>query len=378
MKAAQVAAAASALAAAICLAQPAAAWCRATTCNPAAEPCEVQDGCIVTGFPQFWGSRCVSFAVQQAGTPLRAIPYEVAIEVISDGYRAWMNADCGGGVPPLIEIATQGAAICDQHVYNQDGPNANVWMFRDDEWPYDSVPGAAFALTTVTFNVETGEIFDADVEINSVQNELSLDPTLDPSVVTNDLPSIVTHEAGHFLGLSHSSVEEATMFTTYAAGSIELRTLAADDMAAICAAYPPDRQPSTDSCEPRHGFVSECAAPEPPPDPDPPPAGGSAGSENASDGSEPKPVTCGCTIPGRAGEQGLIPIAVLAMTSLMFRRRVRRWARAMPMALVRSRAAPPSGAAPARAASRDRARGRRGWSLCARSSGYGRIRPGSC
>jgi hypothetical protein len=280
-----------------------------------AEQCEVQDGCIVTGFPLFWGSRCVSFAVQQDGTPLRAIPFDVAIEVISDGYRAWMNADCGG-VPPLLEIATQGPAICGQQIYNADGPNANVWMFRDEEWPYDSVAGAAFALTTLTFDTGTGEIFDADVEINSVQNELSLDPT----IVTNDLPSIVTHEAGHFLGLSHSGVQEATMFTTYVAGSTEMRTLAADDMAAICAAYPPDRQPLTDSCEPRRGFVSECVAtepaPEPPPDPDPAPADG--GANNVSDG---KPVTCGCTLPGRSGENALLSIAVLAMAALPVRRR---------------------------------------------------------
>jgi hypothetical protein len=282
----------------------------------------VQDGCIVSGYPVFWASRCVSFDVQQNGTPLRGIPYDVAMQVISDGYFTWQAADCGGGVPPLLDVATHNGAICDQRVYNDVGPNANVWMFRDDEWPYDGVPGAAFALTTVTYDLENGEIFDADVEINSVQNELSLDAT----TVTNDLPSIVTHEVGHFLGLSHSSVQEATMFVTYVAGSTELRTLAADDMAAICAVYPPDRQPWTDSCEPRGGFVSECAATQPPPpvpapEPDPPPAEGSGGSANASDGNEGKPVTCGCTMPGRSGDNVLSSLAVLVTASLMLRRR---------------------------------------------------------
>jgi len=286
--------AAGALASLICVSRPAAAFCRTTTCDPTdpAQACELQGSCIVSGFPLFWPSLCVSFAVQQDGTRLRKIPFDVVSEVVGDGYLKWLSADCGGGQHPSLKIVTQGAAICNEQVYNQDGPNANVWMFRDDEWPYASLSGDMLALTTVTFNVDNGEIFDVDVEINSVQYELSLTDT----DVKNDLPSIVTHEAGHFLGLSHSEVEEATMYLQYPAGSIEFRSLAADDMAGICDAYKPDRQPRTDSCSPRRGFISAC-------------------EESTSDG------TCSCATPGRSTETGGAALAAVALASFVARRR---------------------------------------------------------
>ena len=39
-----------------------------------------------------------------------------------------------------------------------------------------------------------------------------------------DLLSVLTHEAGHFLGVAHSSESAATMFPSYDNGSIELPT----------------------------------------------------------------------------------------------------------------------------------------------------------
>jgi MYXO-CTERM domain-containing protein len=277
----------------MCWSAAAAAWCRTTTCDPTDqnETCEFRGKCNVSGSALYWPSLCVSFAVQKDGTHLRDIPANVVSEVVSDGYLTWLAADCGGGEHPSLRIVTQGEAICNQQTYNQDGPNANVWMFRDDKWPYVSVAGHTLALTTVTFNVDNGEIFDVDVEINSVQNELSLDDT----DVKNDLASIVTHEAGHFLGLSHSEITSATMFETYKAGSIELRTLDPDDMAGICAAYPPNRQPRTDSCSPRRGFVSEC--------------------------EDPPPESCACATPGKNTQSGGAALAFLLLASLVTRRR---------------------------------------------------------
>jgi MYXO-CTERM domain-containing protein len=285
--------AAGALAALMCVSGKAAAWCRTTTCDPTdpKEVCQFAGQCNVSGSKLFWPSLCVSFAVQKDGTRLRQIPSEVVSEVVSDGYLTWLGADCGAGQHPSLKIVTQGTAICDQQVYNQDGPNANVWMFRDDKWPYATVAGHTLALTTVTFNVDNGEIFDVDVEINSVQNELSLGDT----DIKNDLLSIVTHEAGHFLGLSHSEVTDATMFATYKAGSIALRDLTADDMAGICDAYPPDRQPRTDSCSPRRGFISEC--------------------------EEPQPASCSCTTPGRSTQTGGAALAAVVLAFFVARRR---------------------------------------------------------
>jgi hypothetical protein len=110
-------------------------------------------------------------------------------------------------------------------------------------------------LTTVFFDGDTGEIYDANIEINSNLDDFSVGP---PSG-KDDLTAVLTHETGHFLGLSHSSVEQATMFASYMIG---MSTLDTDDELAICASLPPDRMPSTNDYTPRHGWSGECGSPE--------------------------------------------------------------------------------------------------------------------
>ncbi len=230
-------------------------FCRTTTCGPGqctANPsCEF---CLEGGRPLFWGGRCISFGVQGGASPLRGIDFETTRNVIGSAYAKWMSVDCGGAAPDL-ELRDFGAINCGRQEYNQTAGNANVWMFRDDYWPYSGA-NATLALTTITFNVKTGEIFDADVEINSIQNPITLGDTN----IQADLDSIVTHEAGHFLGLSHSCEKQATMFASYKLGEVGLRTLEADDIAGICTLFPPG---SNKGCEPtpRHGFSTECCNP---------------------------------------------------------------------------------------------------------------------
>jgi hypothetical protein len=53
------------------------------------------------------------------------------------------------------------------------------------------------------------------------------------------LEDVATHEFGHALGMSHSSVSGATMYPSYSGCSQQLRSLAADDIAGVEALYPP-------------------------------------------------------------------------------------------------------------------------------------------
>lgn len=234
------------------------AFCRTTTCDP--YDLDSEDGCIldddycpVNGQPLIWSSSCVSLAVHESGSPLRGISYDDARELALEAFDRWLEVDCRGD-HPSIELLDLGPALCGEGEYNSSDPNANVLLFRDDSWPHDE-PIATLALTIVTFNTVTGEIYDADIEVNSFSTNLTMDG--DPNAY--DLESILTHEAGHFLGFSHSWVAGSTMREGGFVGDTSMRTLNADDARGMCAVYPPNRVAKSSDCRPRHGFSPECA-----------------------------------------------------------------------------------------------------------------------
>lgn len=265
---------------ALLLAAPsAAAFCRTNTCDPddPTQGCTTDaNGCLQGGLPLRWGGMCVTFDIQEDASPLRDVTFDDASRVISDAYVTWMRADCGGGQTPKLRVIDLGPVECDRVEFNEvKKQNANIWIFRDQRWPYRDT-GHTLALTTVTFNIETGEIFDADVEINTAQNDISLDATRAEA----DLPSIITHEAGHFLGLSHSNVRGSTMSASYAIGDTSLRTLHPDDVAGICDIYPPDSEEDFCTERPVHGFSSRCAIDQ---------TGGGGGCEAAPSGDTRAP-----------------------------------------------------------------------------------------
>jgi hypothetical protein len=238
------------------------AFCRTTTCDAdgGSDGCATDaDGCATQGHPLYWPTECLSFSVQKDGSPKRHIPFSTFDQLVRLAFQEWGSVDCGGGLHPSFRMwdfdTRYGPLICDEPEYNDSAPNAEGWMFRDSGWPYEGV-SSTLALTTITFEVESGKILDADVELNSYAADLTTSDT----DVHADVQSIATHEAGHFLGLAHSRVSGATMYATYAAGDLGFRTLSADDDAAICAVYPPDH--GTGACtlpQPAHGFSRYCA-----------------------------------------------------------------------------------------------------------------------
>lgn len=247
------------LAASLALTRPAAAFCLTHGCNEATQDCEVdQQGCLISGPLLYWSSGCVSFDVQKDGSSRRGISYDDARDAIHESFRQWLNADCGDGQGPSIRIEDYGPVECRKAEYNQQAGNANIVMFRDESWPYTNAIDT-LALTTLIFNADTGEIYDADIEVNTFESPMAIGGVGARSI---DFSSVITHEIGHFLGLSHSSVRGSTMQQSYEPGNTEMATIEADDMAGICEALPPDRSIKSSSCEPRHGFSAECAVEE--------------------------------------------------------------------------------------------------------------------
>jgi MYXO-CTERM domain-containing protein len=205
----------------------------------------------------------------------------VAAQVLASSFSKWIGTECPtatGSGRVSVDIRDLGPVACDAVTYNSNQGNQNAIIFHDDVWPHNDSANT-LGLTTVTFDVTTGEIYDADMEINSTL-PLSVG---DASQSAYDLESVVTHEAGHFFGLAHSPDMDTTMYAFYTEGSTAKRILAADDMAGICAIYDPSGTRSVDTwtsadggawtsdpavsegaCDPtpRHGFQSACSSPQ--------------------------------------------------------------------------------------------------------------------
>jgi hypothetical protein len=238
---------------------PARAYCRTSTCSAgvAGELCTPADPADC-GKPLYWAQPCFGFDVQQNAS--KQVSWDTADATAKLSFLSWLDADCGAGSHPNMRVADFGPVECTAREYNQNGGNANIVVFRDDAWPYAG-QWNTLALTTVTYSLDSGEIYDADMEINSSDVVLTTSDTN----VQFDLQSIMTHEAGHMLGLAHSKAPDSTMGRQYMAGDTSLRTLTTDDVTAICTVYPPNAAADPNSCDPtpRHGFQSVCgAAPE--------------------------------------------------------------------------------------------------------------------
>jgi MYXO-CTERM domain-containing protein len=240
----------------------ASAYCRTSSCligmphnEAVCDPPQETD----CGTPIAWPMACTEFSIQEDGSKKLGITVADMETVMSGAFATWEAAACTGGGHPLMAVSQGPTAVCAQHEYNQDEGNANVIMFHDDSWPYDGTVNT-LALTTVTYDIDNGQIYDADMELNSAETNFTLGDTN----VDYDLRSIVQHESGHFLGLAHSADASAVMWPSYNEHTTSLRTLTSDDVAAICATYPPGPAPSSCDPTPRHGFSALCGSDQPP------------------------------------------------------------------------------------------------------------------
>jgi hypothetical protein len=213
----------------------ASAYCRTRTCQLNAKAACTRDeatGCYSEGVAVYWSGDCLSYAIQRDGSLAQGISAEQVARLVEAGFRAWSDALCdAGGTPPLSALS-QGSIACDAAEFNcqKPGENTNLILFRDDFESTDTFRFGVIALTTLTANIRTGQIFDADIEINSRDEEFVIDP---PSAdgAARDLRGVINHELGHLLGLSHPNVNSALMYADYQGTVLP----AEDDAAGLCA-----------------------------------------------------------------------------------------------------------------------------------------------
>jgi hypothetical protein len=236
----------------------ASAFCRSTTCRTTStkECATDENSCPTDGAKLFWPTSCVSYAMNEQGT--QDLDPVDARDIIRKTFQAWTEVPCPAGGNASMTFEERDPVSCKKSEYNKEAPNLNVVLFQDDDWKYRGIDGT-LAKTSVTYNDETGEIYDADIEVNAANNTVTISDN--PAKIEYDLQAILTHEVGHFIGIAHSAESSAVMFASYSPGSISQRKLSPDDIDAVCAIYPPNSGVACNST-PRGGFKASCGTEE--------------------------------------------------------------------------------------------------------------------
>ncbi len=237
------------------------AFCRMTT-EQSVQSGQGVSACSTGGVPLAWERPCLSYMVDvRASQSLGLAAVEAAVDT---SFETWRKVTCEG-TPVDFQLTPLVSSTCRLAEFNTNGGNVNTVAFLEDWEDADGDPldPAAFAITFVWHNPSTGEIFDADMLINEDLGPYAQCPPAgcpegDPGPA--DLQNIVTHEVGHFFGVGHTEIDDETitMFPSANRTDTSKRDLAADDLAAMCAIYPPGSLTKSCNDAPIGGLDANC------------------------------------------------------------------------------------------------------------------------
>ncbi|OIP35811.1 MAG: hypothetical protein AUK47_16110 [Deltaproteobacteria bacterium CG2_30_63_29] len=200
------------------------AYVRSITCGDPPNPFQCEAG--ETSKEIGWPSSCVVVHLNENGTG--DVDFTELERVSPVALEVWSAPECS-----YFNLVYGGLTNEDRVGYNPNQTNANVLVFRDTNWSHR---GGVLALTSVTFDRNSGTIVDADIEFNS--QDFQFTSVSSAATTQIDLENTMVHELGHLVGLDHTPVEEATMFASAPEGEIKKRSLAQDDLDGYCAIYP--------------------------------------------------------------------------------------------------------------------------------------------
>jgi hypothetical protein len=223
----------------------------------------------------FWKNHQFTLVYDAEGTSHLAGDRE--FDVLDNAFRTWQEAaaQCGSTASPLPALQFVRGDARSMEVAARD--RVNLVKFRELDWsrPDPNAPNGlkrhssdATGMTTLTWKRNTGELIDADIELNAVNYVISQDGQTEAQRVgcLADLQNTVTHEVGHFLGLEHPcwdpsnpqkprltdhlgnlvpicepadtlppGVRAATMYNFQTCGEMSKRDLEPIDVAGLCA-----------------------------------------------------------------------------------------------------------------------------------------------
>ena len=164
----------------------------------------------------------VPFWINNSGSSQIANGSEFA--AVQAAFQTWQNV-------PTAAVSFSYMGATPVGTVGQDG--MNVVTFVDSSVPLGS---DAIASTFTFFNFDatgTLTIQEADIALNT-----SVAFSTSGEAGKYDIQSVLTHEAGHFLGLDHAGLLSSVMTAYGTPSQLDQRTLAYDDMAGVTEIYP--------------------------------------------------------------------------------------------------------------------------------------------
>lgn len=278
----------------------ASAFCRESVVAQGQGPCVEEPGVPLL----FWSAprNCLTYRFnEQFWVRVPLLSEKEIRQAFSGAFRAWASISCADrrDMAFLVE-QFRGTTPTSAAEFLYDAANESVIAARTRaEWQaLEDHSANAVALTLVWHDKSTGEILDVDMELNTGAGSFNDCQKQSCSAGMLDLQNTVTHEAGHLLGLGHSTVAGSTMqATTSDKPETTKRTLEADDQAGYCSLDLP-------------GFRcrgNDCTCPEPP---------------TFSSRAQPE-TSGGCHTLGASGGSGAGAVTMLALLVMLCRRRQR-------------------------------------------------------
>jgi hypothetical protein len=161
------------------------------------------------------------------------IPYSTVLATMRTAFDRWTlpSTSCAPTIAYAYEAGTFTSPQSTSAVNITDDDNNVIWLSGVNNWRYSV---ATLGVTTNTWYV-AGELSDSDMEMNAETVTWGAGTTISSS--DYDFESVLTHEAGHFIGFDHSPNSVAVMFANIGAGEIK-RNLAGPDLSDLCTVYP--------------------------------------------------------------------------------------------------------------------------------------------
>lgn len=164
---------------------------------------------------------------------LQQLQLPSVLATMRNQFERWKlpNTTCTPSIDFAFETpfytSPQGAG---QNRMSMDGNNNIIWLSGAD-WRHSP---ATLGLTTNTW-YPNGELSDSDMEMNAATVTWGQGTTI--SSVDYDWQSVVTHEAGHFIGFAHTLNSVAVMYESIGPGEIK-QNLQLPDIQDVCTVYP--------------------------------------------------------------------------------------------------------------------------------------------